>query len=215
MVPQVSRPWRFHLSGGRLCLDFANTVSWRASGRPIDRLAGYGDLIAWGRQTRLLSAGDAARLAREAARRPAAVGRVLAEARALRETIYRLFRALAEGRAAGAAELASLNRALAEAARRRQVIGRGKRFVWTWRSEEPLRELLWPVVHSAAELLTSAGVEHLRTCASPRCGWVFLDTSRNRQRRWCDMRVCGNRAKARRFYARQSSGPRAVAKTSR
>jgi predicted RNA-binding Zn ribbon-like protein len=68
-----------------------------------------------------------------------------------------------------------------------------------------LRRLFWPVVQSAAEFLTSDDVRHLRACASPKCGWVFLDTSRNRRRRWCAMQVCGNRAKVRRFYARRES----------
>jgi len=189
-----------------LCIDFANTVSWRAGGRPIERLAGYADLAAWGRQTGLLTAAEAARLAAEAERRDPDARRALAEGRRIRETLYRIFRALADGRAPAPGELAALNGMLSQALSRRRLVGRGKAFVWSWREDgDPLRRLFWPVVQSAAELLASDDVRHVRACASPTCGWIFLDTSRNRRRRWCAMSVCGNRAKVRRFYARREA----------
>ena len=72
----------------------------------------------------------------------------------------------------------------------------------------PLRRPLWPVLWSAADLLTSDRLARVRSCGDPRCGWLFLDTSRNRSRRWCDMADCGNRAKARRHYARRVEGDR-------
>ncbi len=208
MASQVIRRrtnWTFHLSGF-LCLDFANTVSWRGSGRPIERLGAYADLVAWGRQTGLLTTGEARRLAAQGARRDPEARRALAEGRRVREMIYRIFRALADGGAPMPADLTALNREVSRALSRRQVVGQGTGFAWSWRDDDdPLRRLLWPVVQSAAELLTSADVRHLRTCGSAKCGWIFLDTSRNRRRRWCDMRVCGNRAKVRRFYARRGA----------
>jgi predicted RNA-binding Zn ribbon-like protein len=62
--------------------------------------------------------------------------------------------------------------------------------------------MLWPVARSAADLLTSQEQSRVRECAASDCGWLFLDLSRNRSRRWCDMETCGNRTKARRHYAR-------------
>ena len=56
-----------------------------------------------------------------------------------------------------------------------------------------------PAVRAAVELLTSDAVEHIGRCADDSCGWLFLDTTRSRTRRWCDMKVCGNRNKVRRF----------------
>ena len=81
----------------------------------------------------------------------------------------------------------------------------------TWRlaAEDAEFDLpLWPIVQSAAELLLS---EHLRgrvgQCADPSgCGWLFLDLSKNRSRRWCSIQDCGNRAKQRRLQARLKSG---------
>lgn len=63
----------------------------------------------------------------------------------------------------------------------------------------------WPIVYSAAKLLASSGLDRVRQCAGDDCGWLFLDTSRNHSRRWCDMADCGNRAKARRHYRRTRS----------
>jgi predicted RNA-binding Zn ribbon-like protein len=196
----------FHLSGGRLCLDFANTVSWRASDRPIERLESYADLLAWSRQAGVVTAGEARTLASAGRRRPAEARRVLGQAIGLREAIYRAFTRIAEGPGPTPADLAALNAGLAEALARRRVMGRGRRFSFGWTTPEAgLDRMLGPVMQSVAELLVGEELSHLRTCASPTCGWVFLDTTRNRSRRWCDMRVCGNRAKVRRHYRRRGA----------
>jgi predicted RNA-binding Zn ribbon-like protein len=83
-----------------------------------------------------------------------------------------------------------------------------ERFVWEWTGlEEHLTGFLWPVARSAAQLLTSPLLPRLRLCADERCGWVFIDQSKNASRRWCDMGDCGNRAKARRFRERRKTEP--------
>ena len=66
--------------------------------------------------------------------------------------------------------------------------------------------MIWPVVWSAAELMTSHDVSYLRECASETCEWLFLDLSHGRTRRWCDMQTCGNRAKAKRYHTRKTAG---------
>ena len=63
--------------------------------------------------------------------------------------------------------------------------------------------MLWPIARAAADLLASPDVALVRTCSSPTCQWFFLDTSKNHHRRWCNMKVCGNRAKVRKFYAKR------------
>ena len=65
--------------------------------------------------------------------------------------------------------------------------------------------MLWPVARGAAELLTGPDAAHISECQSDDCGWLFLDQTRNHGRHWCDMQGCGNRAKARRHYARQKT----------
>jgi predicted RNA-binding Zn ribbon-like protein len=195
--------WMFHLSGGRLCLDLANTVSWRRGGQPIERLRDYGDVVAWARQARVLAEREARLLQGEAMRHPSAAARVLARARALREAIYRLFAALARGTAPNAADLAHLDQELNDALRHLHLVQARPGFALAWPTVTgQLGHPLWAVARSAAEVLTSDDLRRLKTCPAANCGWVFLDTTRSGTRRWCDMTVCGSRAKARRYYAR-------------
>jgi predicted RNA-binding Zn ribbon-like protein len=230
----------FDLAGGALCLDFANTLDDRPEPRPVERLASYADLLAFARATGALPDTQLAALDDQAARRPADAELALARARALREVVFRLFLALAEGGRAPAADLAGLNRALGEALGHARVVARdapttdrgaaeGGRaggpaagggdgraaggFSWGWTDDRvELEAPLWPVVRSAADLLTSPALATLRVCASETCAWLFLDTGRNGSRRWCSMRTCGNRARARRHHARvRAAGTAAVA----
>jgi predicted RNA-binding Zn ribbon-like protein len=100
-------------------------------------------------------------------------------------------------------DIEELNRTLATTLPRLQLCHGGACCSWRWVSEETtIERLLWPVVRSAADLLTGAEVKKVRECASDTCPWLFIDTSRNQRRKWCDMRTCGNRAKARRHYQR-------------
>lgn len=96
-----------------------------------------------------------------------------------------------------------LDGALPAALGRLRLVPGRKRFTWDWAGDvEALDRVLWPVVRSAAELLTSGDLDRVRRCAGDDCAWLFLDRSRNGSRRWCDMTVCGNRSKVRRFYRR-------------
>src|ERR687888_470126 len=79
--------------------------------------------------------------------------------------------------------------------------GHDAALAWSWADAAVrLDAPLWPLVRLAAELLVGPELERVRECAAGDCRWLFLDTSKNRSRRWCDMKSCGNRAKVRRFY---------------
>jgi predicted RNA-binding Zn ribbon-like protein len=192
------------LLGGRLSLDFANTVDWHASDQPVEFLTSYSDLVAWSQHVGILTAHQAQRLLKEAARRPEDATAVLERAVALREAIYRIFSAISRGRPPQAADLATFNAELSGALAQSRIASTAEGFAWDWAgAEDALEQMLWPVVHDAAGLLTSEELERVGQCADDRCGWLFLDTSRNRSRRWCSMEDCGNRAKARRYYERK------------
>ena len=194
----------FGLSALGLCLGFANTLEDRLTGHPHETLNSYGDLLAWGSRQGILMGREAERLARQASRRPARAASTLERAVALREAIYRIFSAVAGGHSAPPADLAILNAVLAAALASLRIVTMGDGFAWVWpRGEEMLDRVVWPVALSAADLLTSSERRAVRECAAANCGWLFLDTTRNRSRRWCDMKVCGNRAKARRHYERK------------
>jgi predicted RNA-binding Zn ribbon-like protein len=194
----------FELSGGVLCLDFANT--WGDRGRPeTDRLRDYSDLLAFAQQAEMLTAGDEAGLTGQAERDAQAATAALALARSLRETLYRTFSTVAAARAPEAADLERLNAVLPEALSHLRLERRGTDFIWAWAAQEnPLEAPLWPILRSAAELLTSEERQRVRECDGSACTWLFLDHSRNRSRRWCSMETCGNRAKAHRHYRRGS-----------
>jgi predicted RNA-binding Zn ribbon-like protein len=51
-------------------------------------------------------------------------------------------------------------------------------------------------------LLASIEITRVKQCPGPTCGWVFLDVTRNRSRRWCNSAECGNRSRVQAHYAR-------------
>ena len=201
----MARRWIFYRSGGAVALDFANTVSWRRSDRPIERLREYGDLVEWARQSGILTTPAAQTLVRAAGRDAALAARVLARAQALREAIYRLLAGLGGGRSPAADDLGLLDREFHDALRHLHLTPTpaGVRLTWARDAEPPLALPLWAAVRSAADVLVAANQRRLKTCPASNCGWLFLDTSRSGTRRWCDMKVCGSRAKARTYYARR------------
>jgi predicted RNA-binding Zn ribbon-like protein len=187
-----------------LCLDFTNTVSARGSDAARDRLKTYADLAAWGEEAGALDGEAAAALLQEAAMDAASAERVLERAVALREALYRIFVAQAEGLTPSACDVDRLNAELKQAAARRRLEAGPAQYVWDWEpGGRALDQALWRVAASAADLLTSGELDRVRRCAGDECGWLFIDRSKNRSRRWCDMKECGNVAKVRRYRRRQ------------
>jgi len=186
--------------GGELCLAFADTVDWRTSEHPEELLNSYRDLVAWGRDVGVLSDEEAGGLLAQAEERPVEADAALGRAIALREALYRILEGLADGRAVAVEDLEVLNGVLSEALARLRLVATPEGVVWAPGDEDALDRVVWPVARQAADLLTSGRLERVGRC--PGCGWLFLDHSRNRSRRWCTMEVCGNRAKARRYYER-------------
>jgi len=192
--------------GGRLCLDFVNTVGGRDHAGAVmrEKIAGYEDLLGWSVLAGIVDRRRAGALARLAARESGKAAKVLERAVRLREALYRILKRVVEGWRAPEADAEVLHRELAIARSRQRLAARGDRFGWIL-SERPdaLDRILWPVALSAADLLTSGDLPKLGQCRGGGCGWIFLDTSRNHRRQWCDMQDCGNRAKVKRFREKQ------------
>ncbi|GLH72709.1 hypothetical protein GETHLI_12110 [Geothrix limicola] len=197
---QASPEGAFELSGGDLCLDFANT--WGDRSRPeTDLLESYPQLLAFARQTASLSP-EAIR-ALEARAKPPGANVAMRTARAFREALYGIFSARAQGLEVPTQDLACLNRLLREALPNLCLVCEGAGSAWQWREEaRHLTSPLWPIARAAAELLTRDPSVPVRECGGSQCTWLFLDFSRGRSRRWCSMSSCGNREKARRHYHR-------------
>ncbi len=193
---------------GSLCVAFVNT----AAARPENDQQGvtsYAELLTWGQQTHLLSAAEAERLARIAKERPEEAAAVLSRAVALREALRRIFRALWSHKPAPADALQLLNLALREAFSQASLGPGEKGMTIGWiGSEDALDRMLWGVVHSAMETLTSTDAYCVRKCAAADCGLHFVDRTPSRRRKWCVPELCGNRVKALRYYYRKAKKKR-------
>jgi predicted RNA-binding Zn ribbon-like protein len=200
----VSRSERFEWVGGSPVLDFTNTVSWGLTGLENERLMTYSDLVGWTREAGIVSKKEAGRLEAIAARAPGPASDAVKRAHQLREVLHEVLLAESSGRPPSEEAVRRFDTAVAQAATRLTVQPGKSGWSWSWRprKEDNLTEILHPMAWAAAQLLTSAERRFLKHCAAEACGWLFLDRSRNLARRWCDMRVCGNNAKARRFYHR-------------
>lgn len=192
---------------GSLCVAFVNTAAARLENTQMG-VSCYADLLTWGRKAGLLSASDAGRLSKVAQERPEDAEAVLSRAVELREALRRTFQALWAGDPVPEDALELLNAALREsfshAALDSSELGEeGFALGWTG-SEDALDRLLWDVVRSAVETLTSADAYRVRKCAAADCGLHFLDRSPSRRRRWCAPKPCGSRVKALRYYYRKA-----------
>jgi predicted RNA-binding Zn ribbon-like protein len=192
------------LAGGALALDFANTVGGTHVSPTHEHLRGYGDIAGFAVLAGGLEPAVAKRLMQRAERDPRRAAAVYELGIALREAIWAVFSALASGETPRDADLALIGDAAAAGAARSRLVYDRDGVGWSLPADgDELERPLWEIARSAADLLTSAETDRVKECASTTCEWVFLDKSRNRSRRWCDMSDCGNRAKARRFQAKK------------
>jgi len=197
----------FEFTGGNLCLDFADTVNGRTTDHPEELLTDYGRLLQWAEESGAIGRKTAERLHRLASENPGGAEATLRNAVQLRGALFDIFSAVAEKRAIPVAALAILNKVIRQVSHHIEIAHLNGRFMWDWLEPEAnLDSMLWPVARAAADLLCSDEIVYVRECASDTCAWLFLDKTKNHRRRWCDMKICGNRDKARRYYQRQKVG---------
>ena len=179
--------------GDTLALEFANTADWHLSPEPAQRLGSWRDLLCWAAEQKLIEIDQIDGLARVAVE----IGPVLD----LREAIFRVGVAVARGDKPEDSDLNAIimraSAALPAASWSRGIVS------WRYHDESVLPQLLGLIARDAVALFASDRVRKVRLCAGGNCGWLFLDESRGRPRRWCSMSDCGNRAKARRAYSRR------------
>jgi predicted RNA-binding Zn ribbon-like protein len=191
------------LIGGALCLDFLNTLDDRFTSEPKELLKTYVDLARFAEDTGILSASEVDRLFTRSQLSPEEAQDALSAAIEMREAMYVVFWAKVNKKPAPRSELIKLNQFVQAAARHAQLVEVGGRFEWKFEEAVNFDAPLWPIARSAADLLASDQLALVRPCAAASCLWLFLDTSKNHRRRWCDMTKCGNRAKVQRFYNRK------------
>jgi predicted RNA-binding Zn ribbon-like protein len=204
---------RWKLVAGSPSLDFVNTVGGRvpdpeakcSGGFRVLResLDSYDDLLLWADFASLVTGRELDRLRELAAEDPRRAAAVYARAVAFREALYRIGAAAVQGRQATACDTSWLDQEWHAARDAQRIAAQAGKVTVTWQDEPRLDRPLWPLALDAVELFTGRGsLDRLKQCPGESCGWLFLDTSRNGSRQWCDMRDCGNIAKVRRFRQR-------------
>jgi predicted RNA-binding Zn ribbon-like protein len=188
------------LVGGSPCLDFINTEGAVRNGPP-ERIESYLTLLSWSVLAGVLTEEEAGQGMAITKAKPVLATSVLKRSIELREALYGIFSATVRGEPASAADRAIFDAELAVARSHQRLVpiddGWGWEFVGAGADA-----MLWRLAADASDLLTSSDINRVRECSGDTCSWLFVDRSRNRSRRWCDMADCGNRAKARRFYSK-------------
>lgn len=185
------RPW----------LDFVNTDDATGAAPRVDALATFDAFVGWLEAAGLLDAERAGGLLRRGELQRAGATAVVVEARRVRAVLRLLAERGAQSDAVRREALGTINRVLGRSAGMRRIERRDdgayvRRFVPTG---DAFAGMMIPIADSAADaLVDDQQLARVRRCAAPRCTRVFLDLTKNSSRRWCDMRTCGNRAKARR-----------------
>lgn len=197
------RPGTLSLVAGKLALDFSNTESGRGGTEHLDHLQTAGDLVAWAEHAEIIGAKDAA-LARRIIKDQNKLARhLIARGRLLRETIYQINLNVVAGKPPAKKLLHSLTATHAEMLATAALTPQGDNYGWAWHPKAELTAaILGPITLSAFNLLVEADLSRIKQCHGNHCGWLFYDSTKNKSRQWCDMSVCGNRAKASALRAR-------------
>ncbi|WP_433292034.1 CGNR zinc finger domain-containing protein [Actinoplanes sp. CA-030573] len=195
------------LFGGVAALDFANTLDGRATAQPEEFLRGYADVAGWAAYAGLIDGKTAGRLTDlfgPGGRAGEGEG-ALRTAVELREAIFQVFGAVGRGEPAPPAALAVVQARYSDAMAVARLAAEGDGFAWRFAGDDPGRAW-WPVAVSAVRLLTGGPLDRVKVCAAEAgCIGLFLDTSKNRSRRWCTMDGCGVEAKVQRQARRRAA----------
>jgi predicted RNA-binding Zn ribbon-like protein len=199
-----SRADSLDLVGEELAWDFTNTSSARGSRSEQEHLRDFDTLIQWVEHARVLLPADCAYARAELAGHPRRSRRIFEHAIEMRELIWTIGTALAEQRPVPGKLLGLLSAAHAENLRHAEMRMRSGSYIWVWDPRQDIQAaILGPITLSALTLLMAKDLLRTKRCAGQECGWLFFDTTKNNRRRWCEMRVCGNRAKVRASRERQ------------
>ncbi len=188
--------------GGDAALDFVNTVTGRDQS-PRDWLDSYPRLLKWAAFVDLLPKRVLRALAKKAEKEPAAAAIALARAKVLREALFELVTRIVSRRAPTKSGLALLREHWIAGIKAHELRFDDGRVLVDLRNDALDFDLIASMVaYRMVQKVLPLPMDRLRICQGPNCSWIFIDSSKAGRRRWCDMAVCGNAAKSRRFHAR-------------
>lgn len=178
------------LLGDHVALDFVNTIEDRTGHHPDDTLRTPDDLYRWARRVGIEDVSPESALGSPRDE----LGRVVH----LRESVHAILVAFDSGHAPSYMAMQVVSDTCVEACTHRRLIGGPPSLTWAW--DRPcLENVRYHVALEAASLLTDPRLmARTHLCAAELCGWFYLDHSKNNSRRWCSMRGCGTREKAKR-----------------
>lgn len=182
-----------------LCLDFANSRYWRGTDQPTETLETFNDVFTWLAAANALDSRTVEALKQNW--QPTDADHT--ETIQLREALYRIFTAVAAYAEPASADIEIFNRKLTAAPARTQLVKQEGAYLWRANLKPQLPDLLAPILWTAGDMLAEPRRDRVRLCANEKCVWLFLDDSKSGTRRWCDMKACGNRAKAHRHYEKK------------
>jgi predicted RNA-binding Zn ribbon-like protein len=205
------KSWKF--IGGRLCLDFVNSVGGRKEleDKPYpenivvkDKLENFNDLISWGKEIGIITEAERKYLFNLISSEKKQTELTFKKAVELRESLFKIIYDIINNKKPDEKLIQVLNREYSSANENRKLVYINNKIERQF-SKNPIKPgyLIWMITESAVNLLSSDFVSRVKICAGDDCGWLFLDTSKNKSRQWCDMKDCGNVAKVRRFRERQ------------
>jgi predicted RNA-binding Zn ribbon-like protein len=200
----ASRAATLALVGCELAFDFTNTTSGQGGPRHREHLQTAEDVVIWAHHAKIIAEKSARDLRRKLARRPRLARELRQRALALRNIVHGIGVALAAGRPLRSTGVDRLTQIHAGCLRFAHLTRSRGVYVWSWESSErPVEAILGPITLSALSLLNQADLSRVKQCPGEDCGWLFFDTTKNKSRRWCEMEVCGNRAKQKRLRQRK------------
>jgi len=179
-----------HQVGGHLALDFCNTAGEHLAAQPDELWRDWESFLRWGTQVGLIASESYFELLSHP--------ESLVEIIQLREAIYRVGLGVARGRSISERDVEFIrDRANAP---RPKIVLRSSAARWRPATSRASQQLCAVLAGEALSLFCSPNAARVGICEGGNCGWLFINESRGKQRRWCDMSDCGSRAKARRFY---------------
>lgn len=202
----IDRPG-FSLIAGTPSLDFVNSVRFRGRAEECETIVDYAALLDWTSEADTLSGSITHRLRREATVDPVAADRALRRAWQLRDILFSAFSAVVRNEQVSDIDIEALNKVICRAGRNRIVRAADDGYEWVWDAGRALDAPLWPIAESAGDILTSNRQFLVKQCDGEACLRIFLDSTKNRRRRWCDAAGCGNRHRVQQHYWRSQPQP--------
>jgi predicted RNA-binding Zn ribbon-like protein len=196
--------FKLRLDGGNLSLNFVNTVEYRHEEFAVDFLHHYLDLITWAYFADAVGDSQKEMLLGLSQEKGYEAKQIYDEAIQLRDTMYEYIVNLIARDEVPQASMQLINQWISKAFSNLELRLVDGNFMLDWNADNfGLESVLWPIINSFVDLVTSKNPKRIKQCSN--CGWVFVDNSKNNSRRWCSMEICGNRVKARRFAKKTQS----------